>query len=52
MTETNTIKNLKLTSNMVIVIEKLLTLVGCYKPHGKSCQGIIHDRIVRNVDSK
>ena len=42
-TETITIKNLKLSSNMVYVKEKSLLLVGCYIPYERSCQAFLID---------
>ena len=42
-TETITIRNLKLTSNMVYVNEKVFLLVGCYIPYERSCQGGLND---------
>ena len=49
-TETNSIKNLKLTSDLVEVKEKILLLVGCFISLERSSQGLFSDIVFDNVD--
>ena len=49
-TENITIKNLKLTTNMVYVNEKFLILFGYYIPYERFCQGLDKDSIFKIVD--
>ena len=49
-TETFTIKNLKLTSNMAYVNGKFLILVRVYIPYERFCQKLSNGNIFTNVN--
>ena len=50
LTQTITIKNLKLTLRMIYVIENFSILAGSYIPYRKACQGLLIIKFFRNID--